>query len=190
MGMRIDDEIYVHGYLDEIRQDKVIVRNEGGYFGTVVDELVEVIPKADYEARLKAEREKIAEGVADKMDYIRSCLVERNIILGTITGKRETLDICLCSTCKSKSCVSNDTAISKADYEARLKVDMMAMLEEIRLKIKEKSYYDTTIIGNYEDEVRTELVELDDVNEIIQDKINTLKVENGNDNITSQTKTT
>ncbi len=55
MGMRIDDEIYVHGYLDEIRQDKVIVRNEGGYFGTVVDELVEAIPKADYENRLKAD---------------------------------------------------------------------------------------------------------------------------------------
>lgn len=55
MGMKIDDEIYVHGYLDEIRQDKVIIRNEGGYFGTVVDELVEAIPKADYEARLKAD---------------------------------------------------------------------------------------------------------------------------------------
>lgn len=47
MEMRIDDEIYVHGYLDEIRQDKVIVRNEGGYFGTVIDELVEAIPKAN-----------------------------------------------------------------------------------------------------------------------------------------------
>lgn len=52
--MRIDDEIYVHGYLDEIRQDKVIIRNEGGYFGTVVGELVEAIPKVDYETRLKA----------------------------------------------------------------------------------------------------------------------------------------
>lgn len=120
--MRIDDEIYVHGYLDEIRQDKVIVRNEGGYFGTIADELVEVIPKADYEARLKA--------------------------------------------------------------------DMKAILTEIKSKIAEKSYYDTTIIGNYEDEVRVEYVELDDVNDIIQEKISTLEVENGNDNITSQTKTT
>ena len=55
MIMRIDDEIYVHGYLDEIRQDKVIIRNEGGYFGTVVDELVEAIPKDQYKARLKAD---------------------------------------------------------------------------------------------------------------------------------------
>ena len=55
MGMKIDDEIYVHGYLDEIRQNKVIIRNEGGYFGTVVDELVEAIPKDQYEARLKSD---------------------------------------------------------------------------------------------------------------------------------------
>ena len=55
MGMRIDDEVYVHGYLDEIRQDKVIIRNEGGYFGTVIGELIEAIPKAEYENRLKAD---------------------------------------------------------------------------------------------------------------------------------------
>ena len=44
-------------------------------------------------------------------------------------------------------------------------------------EIDEKSYYDTTIIGNYEDEVRIGLVELDDVNDIIQQKINALKGE-------------
>lgn len=60
-------------------------------------------------------------------------------------------------------------------YEARLKADMIAILTEIKLKIMEKSYYDTTIIGNYEDEVRINLVELDDVNEIIIEKINALK---------------
>lgn len=67
------------------------------------------------------------------------------------------------------------------DYENRLKTDMVAMLTGIQLKIEEKSYYDTTIIGNYEDEVRIYLVELDDVNDIIQEKINTLEVEDGND---------
>ena len=66
-------------------------------------------------------------------------------------------------------------AIPKADYEARLKADMIAILTEIKLKIAEKSYCDTTIIGNYEDEVRINLVELDDVNEIIIEKINELK---------------
>ena len=32
--MKIGDEVYVHGYVDEIRKDCVIIRNEGGYFGT------------------------------------------------------------------------------------------------------------------------------------------------------------
>ncbi len=63
--------------------------------------------------------------------------------------------------------------------EVYTKANIVAMLEEIKLKITEKSYYDTTIIGNYEDEVRIDLVELDDVNDIIQEKINTLEVEDG-----------
>lgn len=37
--MKIGDEIFVHGYVDEIRQGVVIIRNEGGYFGTVEDEI-------------------------------------------------------------------------------------------------------------------------------------------------------
>ena len=161
MGMRIDDEIYVHGYLDEIRQDKVIVRNEGGYFGTTVDELVEAIPKADYETRLTTDMATIKQ---------------------------------LSNSIKALQKANSEIAVAydkfKADYEARLKADMMAILKDIKLKIKKKSYHDTTIIGNYEDEVRVELVELDDVNDIIQEKISTLEVENGNDNITSQTKAT
>lgn len=36
--MKIGDEIYVHGYIDEIRKDTVIIRNKGGYFGTVREE--------------------------------------------------------------------------------------------------------------------------------------------------------
>lgn len=39
--MKIGDRIYVHGYVDEIRKDCVIIRNEGGYFGTVKSEIVE-----------------------------------------------------------------------------------------------------------------------------------------------------
>lgn len=38
--IRIGDEVYVHGYVDEIRKDVIIIRNEGGYFGTVEDEIV------------------------------------------------------------------------------------------------------------------------------------------------------
>ena len=37
--MKIGDEVYIHGYIDEIRKDTVIIRNEGGYFGTVQEEI-------------------------------------------------------------------------------------------------------------------------------------------------------
>ena len=43
--MKIGDEIYVHGYVDEIRYDDtkrvstIIIRNDGGYFGTVPSEI-------------------------------------------------------------------------------------------------------------------------------------------------------
>ena len=39
--MKIGDRVYVHGYVDEIRKETVIIRNEGGYFGTAKNEIVE-----------------------------------------------------------------------------------------------------------------------------------------------------
>ena len=33
--LKIGQEVLIHGYVDEIRKDTVIIRNEGGYFGTV-----------------------------------------------------------------------------------------------------------------------------------------------------------
>jgi len=38
--MKIGDEVYIHGYIDEIRKDTIIIRNEGGYFGTVPSEVI------------------------------------------------------------------------------------------------------------------------------------------------------
>lgn len=43
--IKIGDEVYVHGYVDEIRKDTVIIRNDGGYFGTVPNEIVAQVPK-------------------------------------------------------------------------------------------------------------------------------------------------
>ena len=37
--MKIGDEVFVHGYVDEIRKDVIIIRNNGGYFGTVPSEM-------------------------------------------------------------------------------------------------------------------------------------------------------
>ncbi len=41
--MKIGDEVFVHGYVDEIRKDVVIVKNEGGYFGTAKEEVADLI---------------------------------------------------------------------------------------------------------------------------------------------------
>lgn len=38
--MKIGDMVFVHGYVDEIRKDTVIIRNQGGYFGTVPSEIL------------------------------------------------------------------------------------------------------------------------------------------------------
>ena len=38
--MKIGDRCFVHGYIDEIRKDTVIVRNDGGYFGTIPSEVI------------------------------------------------------------------------------------------------------------------------------------------------------
>jgi len=38
--MRIGDRCFVHGYIDEIRKDTVIIKNKGGYFGTDPGEVI------------------------------------------------------------------------------------------------------------------------------------------------------
>lgn len=37
--MKIGDRVFVRGYIDEIRKDTVIIRNNGGYFGTIPSEV-------------------------------------------------------------------------------------------------------------------------------------------------------
>ena len=62
-------------------------------------------------------------------------------------------------------------AISKADYETRLKADMVAMLTDIQLEIKELDTYDIERThGLIEDAYVTT-----DVNDIIQRRIDKLK---------------
>ena len=38
--MKIGDRVFVRGYIDEIRKDTVIIRNDGGYFGTIPSEVI------------------------------------------------------------------------------------------------------------------------------------------------------
>ena len=41
--MKIGDEVYVKGVVDEIRRDTIIVHNDGGYFGTIA-KMIEPVP--------------------------------------------------------------------------------------------------------------------------------------------------
>ena len=49
--MKIGDRIFVRGYIDEIRKDTVIVRNDGGYFGTIPSEVTRELPSAQPERK-------------------------------------------------------------------------------------------------------------------------------------------
>lgn len=51
--MKLGQEVWIHGYIDEMRKDIAIIKNEGGYFGAVYDEIVEAVNKA-YENGFKA----------------------------------------------------------------------------------------------------------------------------------------
>jgi len=65
-------------------------------------------------------------------------------------------------------------AIPKADYEARLKADMLAMLTELKNKLIDKSWN----IDMYDDDLDFECCYLTDIDEVIQQKIDSLKIEN------------
>ena len=40
--LKIGQEVLIHGYVDEIRKDTVIIRHEDGYFGTVEYEVTDI----------------------------------------------------------------------------------------------------------------------------------------------------
>lgn len=63
--------------------------------------------------------------------------------------------------------VSTAEAIPKADYENRLKADMVAMLEDLRLDFQEAE-----LVGVFDNK---ELIFADEVDDLVQQKINSLK---------------
>lgn len=75
--MKIGDEVYVHGYVDEIRGDTVIVRNNGGYFGTARTEIKpndEDIGKTCYKIYVIAERRRFPNTYWDFFCDTKSCV--------------------------------------------------------------------------------------------------------------------
>ena len=69
--MKIGDEVFVHGYVDEIRKDIVIIKNTGGYFGTDKNEITVQPEQPPYVAEIEAEYQK-----AVKMPYIHKPLAK------------------------------------------------------------------------------------------------------------------
>ena len=61
----------------------------------------------------------------------------------------------------------------QADYNARLKADMVAMLTELKNKLIDKSWN----IDMYDDDLDFECCYLSDIDKLIQQKINALKEE-------------
>lgn len=52
--LKIGQEVLIHGYIDEIRKDTIIIQNEGGYFGTVECEVTGIEMHCDIE-QIRAE---------------------------------------------------------------------------------------------------------------------------------------
>ena len=75
--MKIGDEVFIHGYVNEIRKDIVIIENKGGYFGTVEEEII--VPKVDDKALEQ-------EPKTDTLDKIRAEIMSRD-------GLEEALEI-------------------------------------------------------------------------------------------------
>ena len=69
--MKIGETVYVRGTVDEIRKDVVIIKNEGGYFGTVPEEIAADI--GDYSDRLwKASRDRALVEVIDLIEQMKA----------------------------------------------------------------------------------------------------------------------
>lgn len=88
-----------------------------------------------------------------------------------------------CDTCLNSELCSliNDAqtieAIPKADYEARLKADMVAMLTDIQLEIEEKKFLESNCTFMDKTEEKNYAVYTDDISKVIQQKIDSLKAE-------------
>lgn len=99
--MKIGDRIYVRGYIDEIRKDTVIVRNDGGYFGTIPSE---VTPSAQPEVLACGEGELSAqsERTGRWIDYVKDGYVECPFCHSATTCNDNISDLHFCFSCGAR----------------------------------------------------------------------------------------
>ena len=85
--MKIGDRIFVRGYIDEIRKDTVIIRNDGGYFGTVLSEVTGELPSAQPERKKgKWERHYCEDGNPDGWRWIKIEEAHEHLSYNKIAG--------------------------------------------------------------------------------------------------------
>ena len=73
--LKIGDEVYIHGFVDEVRMDTVIIKNEGGYFGTVAEE---IIPSAQPEPQwIPCNWHKDTENLPDECKSVLICIKDK-----------------------------------------------------------------------------------------------------------------
>lgn len=58
--MKIGDRVLVKGIVDEIRKDVVIIKNNGGYFGTVPSEIIDKYAEQEPKPMMRTEEVKRA----------------------------------------------------------------------------------------------------------------------------------
>lgn len=71
--MKIGDEVYIHGYVDEIRSNCIIIQNDGGYFGTVENEIFDIYDFIPKEEAKKAKEESYDRGFVNGLLFGDKC---------------------------------------------------------------------------------------------------------------------
>ena len=96
--MKIGDRIFVRGYIDEIRKDTVIVRNDGGYLGTIPSEVITgELPSAQPEQRWNPCSERLPEekdaGILKKLGTEK----KSEYVIATVEVKGERMTVTACT---------------------------------------------------------------------------------------------
>lgn len=82
--LKIGQEVLIHGYVDEIRKDTIIIQNDGGYFGTVEWEVTDIEMPDTNEVldKIRAEIEHIPTQIweENKMTYILASYYKKQVL--------------------------------------------------------------------------------------------------------------
>ena len=87
--MKLGQEVWIHGYIDEMRKDIAIIKNEGGYFGAVYDEIQPKINMSvieDIKAEIKEKYDSIPyrnteydDAWIDALEWVLESVIDKHI---------------------------------------------------------------------------------------------------------------